>query len=132
MGVIMPLTEEEKVKRKRAYTAQWRKDNADKIKAQASSYFKKHKVRLLKQNKDWKAANPDLMKDYHRKYYQENKGHYRTLYNKYNKELTDSSVKRRISDRSTLKFKDIPQSLVRAKRAYIKGIRLIKEQENEG
>ena len=127
----MAMSEEKRKERKRVYTAQWRKDNPDKIKEQAASYYKKHKTRLLKQSKNWRTANPDETKAYNRKYFQANKDHYNSLYRKYNKELTDSSVKRRISDRTTLKFKDIPQSLIKAKRAYIKGIRLIKEQENE-
>jgi hypothetical protein len=127
----MPLTEEEKKERKLAKTAEWRRNNPDRIKALAVNYYKKHKKRISTQNKEWKDSNPCKVKARNKEYYQENVQHYNELSNKYNKELTDSNVRKRICSRTLLESAEIPQSLINAKRAYIKGTRLIKEQEDE-
>ena len=60
-------------------------------------------------------------------YYKENKTRYRKLHKNYKSSLTDSYVANAIAERSNLKAKDIPKSIIELKRQYMKLNRLVKK-----
>lgn len=116
---------------KKTYMKQWRINNKAKISAKCKEYYMAHKREINANNKEWKKANPAKKKEADRKYYQAHKEQYNALYRKYSRELTDSLVKKRIINHTSLKYIDVPQSMVQAKRAELQFQRLIKEQQNE-
>jgi hypothetical protein len=132
----MPLTEEEQKERNRTRVRAYRKDNKDKIKSRMDVYREKNKDRLNKQMKDYRELNRAGIRIKDRRRYRRNKRdislRMKTYWEKSTESLSDMYIKKLISSRSSiLSPEDIPQSLINAKRAYIKGLRLIKEQENE-
>ena len=68
--------------------------------------------------------------DYVHKYYIANKDRYAELQKRYKEELTDSYVANVLADKSSLKGKDIPKEIIKAKRQYMKMNRLLKENKN--
>jgi hypothetical protein len=168
----MPLTEEEKKERKRAYMRAWNAKNKKAIAGRRKDYWKKNKDSLTETQNKWRTENREkmlaTMKEYYSKhkdkakvYRGKNKESRRAnkkawdiknktkikedtrLYNIKNRDellrkkqhgrdsLCDTYIKSRICQRSSLAAKHIPQSLINVKRTYIKGLRLIKEQEDE-
>jgi hypothetical protein len=60
-------------------------------------------------------------------YYKQNKQRYRQLHISYKSNLIDSYVANALADRTELKATDIPQSLIKAKRQFMKINRVVKK-----
>ena len=80
---------------------------------------------------DCDKKNKVVLVMYSSEYYQKNKEHYRELHKEYKKNLTDSYVANMIADRTTLKAKDIPKELIKAKRQHVQVKRILKEQNDD-
>jgi hypothetical protein len=157
----MPLTEEERKERKRAYNKKYQEDNKEQILASRKIYYQDNKKEcrqrskkfreanieaVCKREKLYRAANKEKAAKYAKAYYKPNKDKFLASMEK-NKEaikarnrilseyavlsLSDRYIKANITQSSdVLKFKDIPQSLIEAKRLELQMKRFIKEQEN--
>ena len=116
----MALTEEEKRKRRRAYmkayNKKYREENKAKCKRLTAEWRKNNRDKVYKHKADWRKNNPETA---HRGY---NRRRRRNI-----AELTDLHIKGVLTARTKLKNKDLPQSLIQAKRAELKLLRLIKE-----
>ena len=97
------------------------KDWANKNRARTNEICKlsreknKHKYKSVK--KDWDKSHPEQVKSYAKK-----------THKKRCSSLNDSYVSDVVANHSSLTSKDIPQSLIEAKRVELKLKRLIKEQ----
>lgn len=137
------LTEEERKERDRANKRKYYLKNKTKLKETRNVYSKENRDRIREYNRAYKVDNSDILKLKHDVWYRQN----RDKRLKYNKEyanankqtitanqkdrtarLTDGYVASKLYHRSNLSSKDIPQSLIMAKRAEIKLKRLIREQ----
>ena len=153
----MPLTEEERKERERAYGKKYREANKEKLRAKSRSYKKRNREMLREKQKAYYALNRDTLLskqkekgryrgdaytyEYQREYRKKNKKKWmadpawreRRRQSKANAclKLTDGYIRDRLTMACGLRAKHIPQSLIKAKRAYIKGIRFIKGQEDE-
>ena len=65
--------------------------------------------------------------DYVHEYYIANKDRYAKLQKEYKEKLTDSYVANTLADKSSLKGRDIPKEIIKAKRQYMKLNRITKE-----
>jgi len=148
------MTEEEKKERKADYDRKYRKANLNKVTAYIKKWALANKDKTSANNKrymDKNANNPEyrarlrrndtksrnvpcnkkkkaLRQKTHRL---DNLAEYRRKEKEDRDALTDTYVKKRITETNSLSMSDIPQLLIKAKRAHLKGTRLIKEQENE-
>jgi hypothetical protein len=116
-------------------TKRYRENNPERKRADDIKYRERHKEVIKKRMADYNENNKEHVKEYKSNHYAANKEKYLAAATRCNKrgadELSDTYIKRVIAHRTTLTAKDIPESLIQAKRAYIKGLRLIKEQEDE-
>lgn len=130
----MALTEEEKRERKKKYMTEYHKKyylaNKEKIKARAKQWFKDNKEKDSARNKAYHKANRDKRNDKSRKWNKDNRVRVREYKNTRTRELCDSYVKRSFTKNSNLTAKDIPQSLIKAKRLELQMKRSIKDQRN--
>jgi hypothetical protein len=166
----MPLTEEERKERARAYRKKYNEKNKDRNKIRQKEYNKKNKVKKAAYNKAYfkiyYAANKEKRKADNAAYRQANIGsikardaaYYRAnrdrirVYNRHlyhsiektperrkvvaargreqTKKLADGYIRRVICGDSSLTAKEIPQSLIEAKRLELQAKRYFKEIEN--
>ena len=121
----MPLTEEEKKEHRRISCQKFREANPDYQRQWAA----KNKDKIKKYN-----AKPENVKARsklsakHRKLY---RGKHKETQQSWRDRLCDGYVKGMLCRYSSLTFNNIPQSMVKAKRAEVQFQRLIKEQQNE-
>lgn len=99
--------------------AKWRLDNKAYMRDYLHEYYRDNKLTINKKNAEWKKNNPERCRLINKRYFQEQKD-----------TLTDSYIKSLIVQKNSLTRKDIPQSLIAAKRAELQFTRLIKDQEN--
>lgn len=138
----------------------YREKNPDAVKEWYRKYGEKHREKIAERKKKWRVDNPendvvyrkenrDKINAKRKRYYEENKtkcdesiarsrekkpGKYSEMARLQGKKnrvlLHDGYVKQKIRRGTSLVSANIPQSLVKAKRAHMKVNRLIKEQEN--
>lgn len=144
----MAMTEEEKRAYNRAYykrnrekriaaVKKWSKENPDKVRA-ARARFKKLNPEYQRQ---WTSENKDKVKKYNARpenverrrlfsstYAEKYPCRVKSQQKSWRDKLCDGYIKGIFCRYSNLTFKDIPQSLIQAKRAELKLKRLIKEQ----
>ena len=140
------MTKEER----RVYMREYRKANKDKIKDYHRKYYQANKEKSKQYTQAWKDKDPEAFALLHRKYsakYRENNrekcrvagqrwrdanlDYLREKHLGYREDLHDNYVKAKIAAGTLLSSKDIPQSLIDAKREHLKIKRFLKEQENE-
>ena len=83
-------------------------------------------------NKDickWRVYSKEYWKEYRQR--DKSKKTWRKWFLKRRENITDSYIKKLLTSRSNLRFEDIPQELVEAKRQYVKIKRITKETQNE-
>ena len=68
--------------------------------------------------------------NYVHEYYVSNKDRYTILHKEYRDGLCDSYVANVLADKSSLRGRDIPQEIIKAKKQYMKLNRIIKETSN--
>ncbi len=116
------------------YCANWQKENPDKVKQYRAAsrprareymreqYWKDPEAARLR-SKQFKAANPELIKTEKRKWVAENKEHLRKYFSRKTAELSDSYIRNKLATNHkrerTLRSKDIPQELVELKRLQL-------------
>jgi uncharacterized Zn finger protein (UPF0148 family) len=121
----------------RGYAAKHRKHNKSKIAAKKREWRQKNKIRIYEYNKQYREKKGIECRGWSMKYYNKMKSdpgyieRRRKLFRGYTEDLRDSYVKRRLCRDSPLTAKDIPQSLIDAKREHLRNLRYLKEQENE-
>jgi hypothetical protein len=119
-GVVMALTEEERRERANARTREWRLKNKARVKEYNRMYEKNNRERINRIQRGFNARHADRLASVQR-----DKARLQRKY------LSDQYIKEVLcGNGSHLTYKHIPQSLVEAKRAELKLIRLIKEQED--
>ena len=130
----MPLTEEERKERRREYQKEYHKKYylviKEKAKARSRQWYKDNKERYAKHAKVRHEANKDRDNARTRKWNKENKVRTRDYKNARTRELCDAYVRHQLTKRSNLTAKNIPKSLIEAKRLELQMKRFIKEQEN--
>jgi len=156
----MPLTEEEKKERKRKYNKKYQEDNKEQILANRKIYYKNNRDMCLhtskkyreanieavsKREKIYRATNKENIAKKAKAYYESNKDKFlasmeknkeairirnRIFSRKATRSLSDRYIKANITQRSNLTCRDIPQSLIEAKRLELQMKRFIKETEN--
>ena len=139
------MTEEERKAARRKYRAKWRMENRERVKEYARKWSANHREEKRRTARVWRANHKDAFKEYYKKYYMKNRTTKRAKerewrekhrheisasYKKGQEALSDPYMKQILAARTALKTKDIPQSLIDAKRSHLKLLRLIKEQEN--
>jgi predicted nucleic acid-binding Zn ribbon protein len=103
-----------------ANNRKYREDNAGRIKARKQAYREKNKENIKNYNQKYRESHRHELKAMHK----ENVARMVA-------EISTPYVKHLICSHSTLTRKDIPQSLIDAKREHLKIKRFLKEQENE-
>jgi hypothetical protein len=128
----------------RAKSKAWREANKESRHLTQKKYREKHKDKI----KEYAAITKEERASYQAVYQSKEvnrvkKRVYSGIWQKNNRDkcsaaarkqsarLNDGYVAGLIAKRTNLSNMDVPQSLIKAKRAYIKGMRLIKEQEDE-
>jgi len=123
----MALTDEEKKKYRREYYLK----NKAREAAKQKEYYKENKVAITAYKKKWGQDNKGSRLKSAAKWKKENRGDYlastKFRNDKGRAELSDGYIKQVITGKSNLKYKDVPQSLIEAKRAHLQMKRLIKE-----
>jgi hypothetical protein len=120
-------------------------DNKDAISAKAKVYYQINKAVINEKQRKYYAKNPERSRQVSKKWYSENKQRayltnrkwatnnkerVRDMARKMRGELHDCYIKGLFTRKTLLTAKDIPQSLIEAKRLEIQMKRFIKEQEN--
>jgi hypothetical protein len=128
------------------YVRSWRVNNADKIaqyrknarpqarKHMREQYWKDPEAARLK-SKQFRDANPDLIKAKRREWNQSNKPHLRAYHNNQTKQLSDSYIRNKLAANHkrerTLRSEDIPQELVELKRFQLLIQRELKNETHQ-
>lgn len=89
--------------------------NKEKNNAQSAKWFKENKEYIQQKRKKQRQTNPEAYRVYTKKYEDKSR-----------KELTDTYIRKTLSQYSTIGRADIPQVLVEAKREQLKLLRSIK------
>jgi hypothetical protein len=145
----MPLTEEERKERVRASNRRYYARNRDSVKARNHSYYMDNREARIEVKRNYRKNNLEMVKESQKKCYQKNKKKYYELTQKWKKantenqkkyyrervnrgikELSDDYIKRLLCEKNSLRFTDIPQSLIVAKRLELQMKRYFKETEN--
>jgi hypothetical protein len=106
------------------YSREWRRKNRQKAMAYDTSEGKKRRMAKYREK------HRQRLRDNARESYRADIVNKRAIQNSYIVNLRDSYVRRRLTRGTLLQPKDIPQSLIDAKRSHLKCLRLIKEQKN--
>jgi len=105
--------------------------NRDMILAEKKRYYENNRDRLIRKAREYELNNRDKVNAAHRNWNNKNIELRKLINKRYNTkskgQLTDSYVKRILTKRSDLKFKDIPNELVEIKRTQLLIKRHIKE-----
>jgi hypothetical protein len=104
-------------KKRRNQRADWAKKNKEHVKAFAAEYYITNKAAIRAKHAEWKKVNREKVITRNMQYFKEQR-----------KSLSDTYVSSLLTQKTVMKNKDIPQSLIQAKRAEIKLTRLIKDQ----
>ena len=107
--------------------AKYRESNKDKLRESSLKYSENNKEKIKESNAKSKAKNRERMKEYWVKYHARNKYKEQAYYKDRRKNLVDRYVISLIRKKSSLKVKDIPKSLIEAKRMQILINRTLKE-----
>jgi len=115
----MPLTEEEKKERKLAYQRKYYKENKTECDSRNKLWNKNNRAKRNNYTREYEKSNPEWARAVRRR-----------TKTKDRLELRDPYIKKLLRQNTILRDKDIPQSLIEAKRIEIKMKHYFKEQEN--
>ena len=98
-------------------STKWSKANKKRTAEISRKSKQKNGIKYIPVSRSWDRSNPERVKRYARESFRRRCD-----------VMSDAYVKDVIANRSTLKSEDVPRSLMQAKRAELKLLRLIKEQ----
>ena len=102
--------------------------------ARMREYYVKNRERIVECRAEWQRANPDKCGEYYQRYMSKPGNRERDRINAKHarNNLTDGYVRTVLIMRTPLKFEDVPQAMVEAKRVQLQITRRIKDVANTG
>ena len=137
--IFLPKREDAVYCSKRCGTEAWwnslsEDEKVNKLKEYYTTDYNRNKFKILQRGKKWSSENRELINNNIKKKYWKNhnkaREENREKQNTYSKELRDCYVRNKITSRTNLKSKDIPQALIDVYKEKIRVERLINEMSN--
>lgn len=132
--LVADMTPEER-KHRLDRDRKWREANREKVRENHRKYREANREKIREIQRKYCEENPEKVRETHRRYCEANREKIlkqsRKWARKSRARLTDRYIKHILTDRSSLKFEDIPQELVEAKRELLRLERYLKTGEQQ-